>query len=55
MTIRQTFMGQTCLSEIHWQHNDSIPYRLIQVIASTLQIENNKCEKLLRVAIDAKL
>ena len=55
MTIRQTFVGKTCLSNIHSEHNDSISDRLIQVIISTLQIENSKCEKLLRVAIDAKL
>ena len=55
MTIRQTFMGKTCLSDNDLQHNYSIPDRLIQVIAGTLQTENNKCKKLLRVVIDAKL
>ena len=50
-----------CLSGISFQRNDCkfhvllSPGKLIQVNTGTIQIENNRCEKLLRVVIDGKL
>ena len=50
-----------CLSGISFQQNDSkfhvllSPDKLTQVNANTIQTENNRCEQLLSVAVDANL
>ena len=56
-----SFVFFKCLSGIRFQRNGSKFHvllsldKLIQVNTNTIQTENNRCEQLLSVAVDAKL